>query len=140
MVNTVTKRIVHHTNATFHLVGVPPVSSNAEWVPNTDIYENDASFIVRMEIAGVNRENIQVNICDRTLIIKGRRPDLCRTGRYYFRQMEIHYGVFERKLVVPRNVDGKRVKANYQNGFLIIELPKVEKSDPTPLKVTIEED
>ncbi len=140
MVNIVAKRMAHHANTTFHLVGLPPASSNVEWVPNTDIYENDSSFVVRMEIAGVNRENIQVNICDRTLVIKGRRSDLCRTGRCYFRQMEIHYGVFERRLVIPRNVDGKHVKANYQNGFLIIELPKVERSDPTPMKITVEED
>lgn len=134
------RKIVHHTHTTLQLVGLHSASADVEWVPNTDIYENESFFIVRMEVAGATREDIQVTISDRTLIVRGRRQDQGRTQRCYFRQMEIHYGIFERRLVLPRNVDGKRVKANYRNGFLILELPKVAKSDPVPLKIMVEEE
>src|SRR3989338_497128 len=123
----VAKRIIHHIHTTLQMVGLSSSSSNVEWVPNTDIYENEASFMVRMEIAGVSRDDIQINFTDRTLVVKGRRTDSCRATKCHFRQMEIDYGVFERHLVIPRTVDGKRVKASYRNGFLIIELPKVAK-------------
>lgn len=123
-----------------HLVGLSTASSNVEWVPNTDIYENESSFVVRIEVAGMNRDDIHIHLAERTLVVRGRRPEPCRTGRCSFRQMEIDYGIFERRLVIPRTVDGTRVKANYRNGFLTIDLPKVAKSDPTPLRVAIEED
>jgi HSP20 family protein len=136
----VAKRIVHHVHTTLQLVGLSSASSNVEWVPNTDIYENEASFVVRMEIAGVNRDDIHINFSDRTLIVRGRRPDPRRADKCHFRQMEVDYGIFERHLVIPRTVDGKRIRANYRNGFLIIELPKVAKSDPVPQRVMIQED
>jgi HSP20 family protein len=131
---------VHHVHTTLHLVGIGSASSNVEWVPNTDIYENEGFFMVRMELAGVHREELHITLADRTLIVRGRRVDHCRKEKCHFRQMEIHYGVFERRLVIPRSVDGKKVKANYRNGFLLIELPKVSKSDPTPMRVNVEED
>ena len=131
------KRTIHHVHTSLHLIDL---SSQVEWVPNTDIYENETSFMIRMEVAGVSSDDIQISISDRTLTVRGRRPDPCRTCRYHFRQMEINYGVFERRLVVPKSVDSKRVKASYRNGFLIIELPKVSKSDPTPMRVIIEQD
>jgi HSP20 family protein len=136
----VAKRIIHHTHTSLHLVEVSDSSSHIDWVPNTDIYENENAFVIRMEVAGVNREDIQINISDRNLVVGGRRPDSCGPGRRHFRQMEINYGTFERRLVLPRSIDTKRVKASCRNGFLIIELPKNAKSDPTPLKVMIEED
>lgn len=111
-----------------------------EWVPNTDIYENESSFVVRMEIAGVTCEDIQIHISDRSLVVSGRRPDPCRKGRCSFRQMEVNYGAFERRLVIPQSVDGKRVRANYRNGFLMIDLPKVSKSNPVSLKVMVGEE
>ena len=121
-------------------MGISSGSSNIEWVPNTDIYETESSIFVRLEMAGVSREDVQINLADRTLSVRGKRMDSCRKAPCQFRQMEIHYGLFERKIVIPRNVDHKKVKANYRNGFLIIELPKVIKSNPVPMKVDIEED
>jgi len=136
----VAKHLVHHVHTSMQLGGVPPSSTHIDWVPNTDIYETQTSFVVRMEVAGVTREDIHVDLVDRTLVVSGNRPDFLHSERRQFRQMEIHHGAFERRLVVPRNVDAKHIHANYRNGFLIIELPKVAKSEPTPLKVTIEHD
>lgn len=135
------KQTVHHAHTTLQLVGLSPsASSLVEWVPNTDIYENEVSFVVRMEVAGVNREDIQIFLSDHTLTVSGHRPDPCRTSHCHFRQMEINYGLFEKRLVIPRSVDGGHVKASYRNGFLMIELPKVAKSDPVSLKVVVEQD
>lgn len=134
------RRIAHQIQGSLHLVRLSAASLNVEWVPNTDIYENEGSFVVRVELAGVSREDLQISMADRTLVVRGRRPDPCRTGRCHFRQMEIDYGVFERRFVVPRTVDGRHIKAALVNGFLTIELPKLTRTEQPPLKVTIQSD
>jgi len=132
----VAKRLVQHVHTTLHLVGISGASSHVEWIPNTDIYENDNFYTIRMELAGVDRDEIQIQISDRTLIVRGRRTDPCRLQKCSFKQMEINYGAFERHLAVPRNVDTQNVKANHRNGFLVIELPKTRSNHP-PVKVNI---
>ncbi len=133
-----TKRIEHQIHTSLHLVRLSSASSNVEWAPNTDIYETETSFVVRMEIAGVSQEDVHVSMSERTLLVRGRRPDPCRTKRCHFRQMEIDYGFFERRLAIPQTVNARKIKANCKNGFLTIELPKLARSEPTPIQVTIE--
>jgi len=122
------------------MVAISVPSSDVEWVPNTDIYENDSSFVIRMEIAGVNREEIQITLTDRHLIVRGHRPDPHRTNRCRFRQMEIDYGTFERRLALPRSVDNGHAKACYRNGFLMIELPKAAHAEHTTIRLALEQD
>ena len=133
------RRIAHQIQSSLQLVRLPAASSNVEWVPNTDVYENEGSFVVRIDLAGVNRKDFQISMSERTLIVRGRRPDPCRTGRCHFRQMEIDYGFFERRIVIPRSVDGTRVRATFHNGFLHIELPKAESSAHTTVTVIIQQ-
>lgn len=123
-----------------HLAVLSAPASDVEWVPNTDIYENDDSLMIRMEIAGVQMEDIRITVTDRLLVVAGRRPDPCRSEGCRFRQMEIHYGFFERHLSLPRNMDGSHAKAHYCNGFLIIELPKASQPEHASVRVTIEPD
>ena len=134
------RRIAHQIQSSLQLVRLPAASSNVEWVPNTDVYENEGSFVVRIDLAGVNRKDFQISMSERTLIVRGRRPDPCRTGRCHFRQMEIDYGVFERRFVVPHTVDGRNIKASLVNGFLTIELPKLTRTEQPSLKIVIPSD
>ncbi len=134
---TVAKRLVQHVHTTLHLVGISGTSSHVEWIPNTDIYEKESAYVIRMELAGVDQGDIQIQISDRTLVVRGKRPDPCRLEKCSFRQMEINYGAFERHLVVPRDVDTKHIKANFRNGFLLVELPRLAKGNHPPVKVNI---
>ena len=118
------KHLEHHVRTKLQMAILSAPSSGIEWVPNTDVYEGSSSLIIRMEIAGVDREDIQITISDRHLVVSGRRANPRRTVGCRFRQMEIDYGRFERRITLPRTVDGNNAKANYHNGFLRIELPK----------------
>lgn len=109
------------------------------WIPNADVYETPDRLIVKMELAGISREDLEVTLVDRQLVVRGNRPDPCRHGKCSFRQMEIDYGRFERRIVIPRSVDGQRVMATYRNGFLHVELPKAEKSVHATVTVIIEQ-
>lgn len=136
------KRMINQAHAALQLVSLSATSSSVEWVPNTDIYENEESFVIRMEVAGVDADNIHIHLSDRFLVVRGHRQDSCRAEQCHFRQMEINYGIFERRLMIPRNVEGRKIKASCRNGFLKIELPKAVKSKPPPQpqKVMIEEE
>lgn len=92
------------------------------WEPPTDLYETGDSFVVRMEIAGMREEDFDVSIQNGTLIITGIRPDF--PARRAYHQMEIRTGKFANMVELPGSVDVDRASAEYQNGFLIITLPK----------------
>ncbi len=114
------------------------LASGHQWIPAADVYETPERWVVKLEVAGINREDVEIVLEDRTLVVKGCRPDPCRTGKCRFRQVEIDYGHFERRFVIPRSVDAKRVTASYRNGFLMIELPKSEKEGRGTVTVVIE--
>lgn len=127
---------VHDSHA---LLGHPTAAAHSAWTPNTDVFETPDSLVVRMEIAGICKDDLQITLNDRLLLVRGHRKDPCRQGRCSFRQMEIDYGYFERRIVIPRTVDGSRVRAQFLNGFLHIELPKAQHSEHTTVTVIIEQ-
>lgn len=100
---------------------------DADWVPNADMIEHEDGLLVRLELAGVNHDSIQITIADSALLITGMRPNPHTGGTaagYRFRQMEIEYGPFERVLPLPYPVDRKLARARCLNGLLEIQLPK----------------
>ncbi len=92
------------------------------WRPPTDIYETDMCIVVRVEIAGMQQDDFAISLASRRLVISGvRRDPVAKVG---YQQMEILYGHFETDAQIPRPVDEHRIEATYQDGFLIVVLPK----------------
>src|SRR5258706_2170320 len=75
-------------------LGMPLAPSQTAWTPNTDVYEKDDVMVVKMEIAGIEKDDLEITLNDRMLIVRGYRRDQCRQSpqRCAFRQMEIDYG------------------------------------------------
>lgn len=96
------------------------------WRPPTDVYEVDENFVVKMEIAGVKEDDIEVVIQDGLLLINGVRFDSNERRSYH--QMEIQFGKFSVRIELPARVNAENVTAEYKDGFLTIQLPK-EKMD-----------
>ena len=94
------------------------------WVPPTDVYETHDAVVVKMEVPGIREENIQVQVNDNFLVIRGRRDDEDNVGRENFHLMEIRYGMFERVFRLPTNMRVPAVTALLANGFLVVTLPK----------------
>ena len=128
-----------HLHESLAYLGLPALASHSSWTPNTDVYETPDGLVVKMEIAGIEKDALEITLNDRLLLVRGHRKDPCRERRCTFRQMEIDYGPFERRIIIPRSVDGSRVRAQFQNGFLHIELPKSQKSEHTTFTVIIEQ-
>lgn len=96
------------------------------WRPPTDVYETDTSFFVKMEIAGVSDDDIEVAIQDGNLFITGKRSD--SKGRRSYHQMDIQYGKFSVGIELPERLNTEDTTAEYKDGFLTIQIPK-EKMD-----------
>jgi len=92
------------------------------WTPPTDVYEMENSFVVRVEVAGLQDDSIEVGIEDNVLMISGSRSDF--NERRAYRQMEIRFGKFEISVEIPVQVEIEKSAASYKDGFLVIKLPK----------------
>ena len=99
------------------------LASEAQWSPNTDVYVTDDGLVIKLELAGMRREDLELTVEDQLLKISGQRPDGCRNAKCSFLAMDINYGAFERVIEVPRGYDLHRAQAAYQNGFLRIDVP-----------------
>jgi HSP20 family protein len=110
----------------------PKLAVGRGWEPRVDVFEEEHRILVRVEIAGVRGEDIQLlYIPERhALLLRGTRneqssPDCCPTGIH---QLEIMYGPFQREIELPdQAIDASNIRASYRNGFLIIQVPKLDR-------------
>ena len=89
----------------------------------TDVYETEESCVIKLEIAGMRDDDFEVAFENNILRISGNRPDLNERRAYH--QMEIRFGKFEIAVEIPVRVNMEKATAGYQDGFLVIVLPKV---------------
>ena len=111
-------------------------SARAHWVPKTDVYTKDNGLVVKVELAGMRSDNLEITIEGNRLRISGNRPDGCRAPKCSFLVMEINYGPFETALELPPGYDLSQAKAAYLNGFLRIDVPLAQsqiKSTKVPI-------
>jgi HSP20 family protein len=103
--------------------------------PPTDVYETDTHAVVRMEVAGINPNEARISYTNRVLTVVGHRSDPAEKLAY--QQMEIRYGDFRRDVLIPWPVDEDHIQANYEDGFLVILLPKKK---PHRVAITAQEE
>jgi HSP20 family protein len=96
---------------------------DTHWAPNIDVYCADSGLVIKVELAGMQRENLELTVEGNKLRISGQRPDGCRSPHCKFLVMEINYGAFESVIEVPEGCDLSLGKAVYQNGFLRVDVP-----------------
>jgi len=113
-------------------------SSETYWVPNTDVYVTEGGLVIKVELAGMRKEDLEVLMVDSNrLKISGHRPDGCRAPKCTFLVMEINYGAFESVIELPSGYDLSQAKATYQNGFLRIDVPEQAPSSQKSISVSI---
>jgi len=108
------------------------------WHPPTDVYETDSHVMVKVEAAGVSQDDFRVWLNGRDLAVGGRRND--PGSKLAYQQMEISYGEFRSDVYLPCDVDETAVGAQYDNGFLLIMLPKAQREHKVPVVVVIQRD
>jgi len=110
------------------------------WNPAVDVSEDEAGFLVKAELPGMAKEDVEVEIHDSVLTIKGEKKEEKeeKDKRYY--RVERRYGSFERSFYLPDNVDLDGIKASHRNGVLELRIPKVIEQKPEPKKIEIASD
>jgi len=103
---------------------VKPLEAPAPWTPRVDIHETPESFVVTMEIPGVERDEIDIVVEGLYLTISGHRSEPASPQCMRWHQMEIAHGRFERVLALPQEVDAERITATYKDGFLYVTIPR----------------
>ena len=105
------------------------------WNPVVDIYDNENSIVFKAELPGVSKKDIEIDIKDRVLTLKGERSADNEVNEDNYYRRERTYGRFERSFTLPANVDSDKIKADYNDGVLKIEVPKPENQKPKQVTV-----
>ncbi len=106
------------------------VRSGQLWYPSADVYQTPDGWLVKVELAGVSAEDIEIEIQGNVLSIVGTRRDKSCSAGVSYHQMEITYSRFEKVLKFPASIDGASIEHNFDNGLLIINLWKGGKAKP----------
>lgn len=99
---------------------------NAMWSPQTEIFERGNELVVRADLPGMTKDDINVDIEDDQIIIRGERRDERQTTEEGFYHSERSYGSFYRSIPLPQGIDAEKANAAFNNGVLEITVPKPE--------------
>jgi HSP20 family molecular chaperone IbpA len=109
-----------------------------DWRPPTDVLEGPAGLLVRIEIAGMHEDDLEVTLFDDMLVVAGEREanDLDRTcwpaGQCRYHASGVRFGPFRSEVYLPIAVDADRVTARYDRGILYVTLPRAGAADAAP--------
>ena len=106
-----------------------------DWEPVVDIYDNDDNIVIKAELPGVDKENIDVDVKGRFLTLKGERSAENAVKEEKYHRKERVYGKFERVFTLPAEVDSEKIKADYKDGILTIHIPKPAKEQPRQITI-----
>jgi HSP20 family protein len=92
------------------------------WYPAADVYQTKTGWIVKVELAGISLDDIEIEVQDKTLYIAGTRRDTTCCDGVHHHQLEITYSRFEKILRFPRVLDNAKLEYHYKDGLLIVHL------------------
>ena len=110
----------------------PRMSCQQLWAPPADVFETAEEIMVCLEVPGVKLKELSIKLEDKVLRITGRRPEQSQRPKMNYYRMEIHYGDFEKVVLLPGTVTARKIKTAYQDGFIQIKLPKTKSQKITP--------
>jgi HSP20 family protein len=96
------------------------------WRPAADVYETSTAFMVTVDLAGIDHEELDVLLYEDAVIVEGHRRHSVAEARGVYHTVEIHRGSFRLELALPAPIDPERVIAHYERGLLQMTLPKPE--------------
>ncbi|HVV90787.1 MAG TPA: Hsp20/alpha crystallin family protein [Solirubrobacterales bacterium] len=108
------------------------------WVPPMDLAETDDQLVLRADLPGMERDDIDIEVKDNVLTISGERKAEHEKKGEGFHRIERSFGRFSRSLGLPRGIDAKSVTANFENGVLEVRMPKPEERKATRVEIATE--
>ena len=114
----------------------PSLVLSPAFAPATDVYETSEEVVFEVEVPGFEEKELQIEVVDHTLVVKGERTARSEKSEKDFRLHERLESTFERSFALPGELDGTRVKAVYDKGLLTMHIPKI--AELKPRKIPIE--
>ena len=109
---------------------------NEGWSPAVDVSEEKDHYLIKADLPGMRKEDIQIALENDVLIVRGERKSEDETKEKNYHRVERSYGVFERRLSLGNAVDQERIKASYKDGVLVIDAPKSAQAKARKIEVT----
>ncbi|MCG3177255.1 MAG: Spore protein SP21 [Candidatus Omnitrophica bacterium] len=105
------------------------------WAPALEVFETKDSWVVKAELPGIKKEDIDVSVKDGHLVLRGHKKEESSGDDRQLQRTERYYGEFERVLSLPASVDETRIKASYKDGVLELTLGKREEVKPKRIMI-----
>jgi HSP20 family protein len=107
------------------------------WTPALDVYDEKDNFVVKVELPGMKKEDINLSLHDGVLTVSGERKHEREQKEAGTFRSERYFGRFQRSVTLPARVNAGDVKASYKDGVLSIDLPKAEEAKPRQIAVNV---
>jgi HSP20 family protein len=110
----------------------------SNFAPPVDVYEDEHNITLKIEVPGIDENDINISIENNTLTVRGERRFEKDEKEENFHRIERVYGSFARSFTVPNTVDPEQISAHYEKGVLKIRLAKKAEAKPKLIKVNVE--
>ena len=110
---------------------------NGTWIPAVDVAEGDDAYTVKMELPGVNKDDVKITLESNVLTIRGEKQAETEVNEKNFHRTERSYGSFQRSFTLPTSVKNDKIDAVYKDGILTVSLPKAEEAKPKQIEVKV---
>jgi len=108
------------------------------WRPAVDIYETETGVILSVDLPGVGKEDVSVEVKDNILTLKGERSPKTEVKQEAYYRQERCYGTFQRSFTLHHNIQPHLIKATFKNGMLEIEIPRPAEEQTRQITVNVE--
>jgi HSP20 family protein len=108
------------------------------WLPAVDLFEERDHLVLRAELPGMNKEDIDISLHGDVLTLSGERKEDAKFEKAETYRAERFLGRFQRTFTLPVAVDPNRVQASYRDGILTVTLPKAEQAKPKQIEVKVD--
>ncbi len=105
------------------------------WSPAVDIYETPETIITKADLPGLSREDIEIQIRDNTLSLRGERRFAKDVQQENYLRIERAYGAFQRNFTLPATIQQDEIRATFRDGVLELTLPKAEEAKPKKIAI-----
>jgi HSP20 family protein len=107
------------------------------WSPALDVLDEKDNLVVKVELPGLKKEEINLSLHDGVLTVSGERKNEVEKKEGETFRSERYFGKFQRSITLPAAVDSGKVNASYKDGILTVELPKAEEAKPKQIEVSV---
>ena len=114
------------------------IDSEPEGQLTIDVYQTPSEIVVESAVAGVEPDDLDINVTNDSITIRGRRRRVREVKEEDYFYQECYWGKFSRAVILPQEVDPENASVNFRNGILTVHLPKLNRKKAKKLKVRLE--